>query len=294
LLGGEWTEEFVLLVDSLELTVTDLGRGIDELEIDLMGMPRGSWLQERLSEGDLSLSWAHNTTLDDDEVLVNETVMRESTQWGNVLLIWVHLSLSVVVNTGISTSSNSVDLLVDLGSVVITEVTSSSNSPLNGRWMPCTDTSDLSKTSMSLSWKSVDVESLDNTTGSLTSGDRNSINHLIFLEDRFDSDFLLEVILSPLDLSSNITTIDLDFHEVRFLLSEVLKLINLGSGENSDNGAVLLDSFDVSVDVLFILSIKSPSLGILGEGLASTVLLSEMPVLVESSLYRVRQVLSPD
>jgi hypothetical protein len=294
LLGGEWTEEFILLGLGLVLTVTDLGRSINELEIDLVGMPRGRWLQERLSESDLSLSWAHNTTLDDDEVLVNDTVVRESTQWGNVLDIWVHLGLSVVINTSVSTSTNSVDLLVHLSSVVVTEVTSSGNSPLNGRWMPCTNTGDLSETSMSLSWKSVDIESLDNTTSSLTSGDRNGINHLILLEDRANSDILLEVVLSPLDLGGSVTTVELDFHEMGLLLSEVSHLINLGGSENSDNSAVLLDSFDISVDVFFVLCLKSPSLGVLGESLATVVLFSKMPVLVESSLHRVRQVLSPD
>ena len=102
------------------------------------------------------------------------------------------------------------------------------------------------------------------------------------------------MVLSPLDLGSGITTIDLDFHEMRFLLSEVLHLVNLGSSENSHNRAVLLDSFDISVDVFFVFWLKSPSLGVLCVSLTTTVLLGEMPVLVLSSLDRFWQVLSPD
>lgn len=250
LFGSKWSEELVLLGKGLVLTVTDLGGGIDELKIDLGCMPRGSWLQERFSDGDLSLSWAHNTSLDEQEVLVDDTVVRESTKWGDVLDIWVIFGGGIVVNTTGSTSTNSVDLLVELGSVEVTTVTDSSNSPLNSRWMPGTDTSNLSETSVSLSWESVDTESLDNTNGSLTSGNGNGINHLILLEDLADLDLLLEVILAPLDLGFNITTIDLDFHDVGNLLSEVSHLINLGGNENSDGRAVLSDSFNVSVDVV--------------------------------------------
>jgi hypothetical protein len=102
------------------------------------------------------------------------------------------------------------------------------------------------------------------------------------------------VVLGPLDLSSNITTVDLDFHEVRFLFSEVLHLLNLGGSENSHNSAVLLDSFDISVDVFFVFWLKSPSLGVLSVSFTTTVCLGEMPVLVLSSLDRFWQVLSPD
>merc|ERR1711990_666327 len=105
------------------------------------------------------------------------------------------LSGGVVGSTSRGSSSNSVDLLVDLGSVEVTLITSSSNSPLNGRWMPSTDTGNLSETSVSLSWKSVDAESLDNTASSLTSGDGDGVDHLILLEDLGDLDVLLKVVL---------------------------------------------------------------------------------------------------
>ena len=63
MLGSEWTKELILLGLGLVFTVTVLGGGIDELEFDLMGMPRGGWVQKRLSNSDLSLSWTHHATL---------------------------------------------------------------------------------------------------------------------------------------------------------------------------------------------------------------------------------------
>lgn len=193
LLGGKWSHEFFLLFDGLEFTVTDLGGGIDEFDLgDEGGEGRGLW-KHSLSNGNNSLSWSHNGTSDHDEVLVNNTVMWESTDWGNVLDMRILLGGSVVVNTSSGSGSDSVDLLVNLGSMEVTLITSSGDGPLNGRWMPSTDTGDLSETSMCLSWKSVDTESLDNTGGSLTSGNSNGINHLVLGEDFSDGDFLLEL-----------------------------------------------------------------------------------------------------
>ena len=111
--------------------MTDLGCGIDEFNLELVGGERAGLWKEGLSDGDLSLSWSHDVTSDEKEVLVDDTVMWESTDWGNVLDVSVSLGGGVVVDVSNGTSSNSVDLLVELSSVIVTEVTSSSNSPLD-------------------------------------------------------------------------------------------------------------------------------------------------------------------
>jgi len=64
--------------------VTDLGRSIDELDIELMGSEGASLWKEGLSDGDLSLSWSHNVTSDEKEIFVYDTVMWESSNRGNV------------------------------------------------------------------------------------------------------------------------------------------------------------------------------------------------------------------
>ena len=135
--------------------------------------------KESLSNGDLSLSWSHNVTSDEEEVLVDNTVMWETTDWGDVLDMGIGFGGSVVSDVSNGTGTNSVDLLIDVGSVIITKITSSGNSNLNCRWMPSSDTSDLSETSSGLSWKSRDTESLDDTLSSLTSGNGDNIDHLV-------------------------------------------------------------------------------------------------------------------
>jgi len=96
LLGGEWTEEFVFLFWGLEFTVTDLGGGIDKFNLELeVSERRGLW-EKSLSDGDLSLSWSADSTLDEEEIFVNNTVMWESTNWGDVLNMWVLFGGGVV------------------------------------------------------------------------------------------------------------------------------------------------------------------------------------------------------
>jgi len=77
---------------------------------------------------------------------------------------------------------------------------------------------------------------------------------------------------------------------VSFLLSETLDLLDLSSAKNSDSLAVLLDSLDISVDVLLGLGIFLISLGIVGESL----LLGEVVVLIESSDDTFWELLGPN
>ena len=289
MLGGKWSQELILLFEGLELTVTDLGGGINELDVSNLGVESLGWLEEGLSDGNLSLLWAHAGTSDEKEVFVDDTVMWETTDWGDVLDMRVRLGGGVVVNTSDGTSTNSEDLLVDLGSVIVTKLSGSSNCPLDSSWMPGTNTSDLSVTSSGLSWEGGDTVSLTDTLGSLTNGNRDSVNHLGVLEDLTDGDLLLELGDSPLNLLSDVATVDLDLHKVSLSLSEV-DLLDLGRAENSDDLAVLGDSLDVSVDVSFGVSLLVVLLGVVGECL----LLGGVVVLVESSDHVLLEVLGPD
>ena len=288
-LGGE-THELLLLGDGLELAVTMLGGSIDELNVELVSVEGLVGLEESLSDGDLSLSGTHDGASKEEEILVDDTVMGETTDGGDVLGIGISLGGSVVGGTSDSTGTDVINLLVHLSSVVITEVTSSSDRPLNGRRMPGTNTSDLSETSMSLSRHSADTESLDDTLSSLTSGDGNGINHLVLLEDLTDGDLALELLDSPVDLVLGAgATVDLDLHKVSLLLSE-LQLLDLGSNHNSDDGTVLRDSLEVSVDVVLGLGVGLILVSILGESL----LLGAVVVLVESSDDTSGHGVSPD
>jgi len=53
-----------------------------------------------------------------------------------------------------------------------------------------------------------------------TLGDANGVDHLVLGEDGVDGDLLLEVLVAPVDLLVNGTTVDLDLDEVSLLLAE--------------------------------------------------------------------------
>ena len=120
------TEETSLLVGSLETSVTHLGRSVDELEVDLLQGVSADLGEERLSESDDSLLGSHDATSEHDPVLVDLTVVGEAAHGGDGLLGQIVLSHGVggVVSNGLT---HSVDLLVDLSSVVETVLTSSGN-----------------------------------------------------------------------------------------------------------------------------------------------------------------------
>jgi hypothetical protein len=130
---------------------------------------------------------------------------------------------------------------------MVSILTGTGNSPLDVGWMPGTDTSNLSETFVSLSRKLLGSPSACDTLETVTLGDGNDINQLVLLEDAADLNWLLEQAVSKLNLVSNATTIDLNFHQVCLLLLEG-SLANLGVSEDTDNSAVLLDALELTGD----------------------------------------------
>lgn len=273
----------MLLSRGLESTLTELGGSVDPLELNLLEGSSGGVNLEGLSEGNNSLLDTGDGTLEDDKVVLDLTVSDETTHGGDGLLGAVKLSGTVRL---VVTTADSVDLVVDGSSVVVTVLTGTGNSPLNVGRMPSTDTGDLSQTTMSLSGKSGGTPSVGNTLVTVTLGDGNDIDVLVLLENRGDIDGLLKVLLSESNLVINGTTVDLDLSKVSLLLAEG-SLADLGVGKNTDDSGVLSDSLELTLDGGTALSVL---LGVLGESL----LLGLVPVLVESSLDFVRKVLGPD
>lgn len=210
--------------------------------------------------------------------------MWESSEWGDLLISDILLGGSTVELRSVS---DSVDLLVHFSSVVVSQLSGSGNTELDSGWMPSTDTSDLSKTSMGLLLQVSNSESLDNSGDSLTLGNSEDIDHLVLLEDLINLDLLLEKSVGEINLLGNSSSVNLDFDDVVLLLSEV-ELVHLGVGNDSDDGTVFLDSFEWDLDVLG--GILGNSLLVLGEGLS----LGGLPVLVESSQGVLVQLVGPD
>jgi len=288
-LGGEGSEDLVLLSGGLEATVTVLRGGVNELDIDLLGLPRLHGGEDGLSEGNGSLSGASNATLDEDVVLVDFSVMGEATKRGNVLDDGISLGGGVVLNTSHGSSADSVDLLVDLGSGMVSALTGAGDRPLDGRGMPGSNTGDLTETSMGLTGKSADAESLDDTLNTVTLGNTNDVKALGVLEDFADADLLLELLLGPVDLLGDGTTVNLDLHDVGLVLTEG-DLADLGGADNTDGSSVLLDALKITRVMSLGGDVLVLAVNVLGESL----LLGIHPVLVESALHIGVEVLSED
>lgn len=67
---------------------------------------------------------------------------------------------------------------------------------------------------------------------------------------------------SPVNLLSNGATVNLDFHDLSLVLSE-LDLADLSSSEDTDDSAILLDAGNVSLDGVLVLGIELVTVSIL-------------------------------
>jgi len=278
------SEESCLLLGSLESTVADLGRGIDELEVDLLESGSGDLREEGLPEGDDSLLGASDATLEHHPVLVDHTVVGETTHGGDGLLGEIVLGGGSV---GLDSQSltDSVDLLVDLSSLVVTVLTSAGNLELDTSRMPSSNAGNLSLTSVGLPGQDGDTPSLDDAGVSVTASDSDNVNHLILVKDGGEGDLLLKELAAEVDLVRDGTTVDLNLNNVG-LLHANLALGHLSVHNCANDVAILLGSGNLSGHLVVLVVLLS----VLSEGL----LLGLIPLLVETSSNLIRQVLSPD
>jgi len=151
--------------------------------------------------------------------------------------------------TFIGSFADTVNFVVDRSTVVVSHLTSASNSPLNVRRMPSADTSNLAETFVRLARKLLGTPTGGDTVESVSLGDGNAVNHLILLEDGADFDRLLEQTMAESNLVCDASTIDLNFHQVRLLLLQ-WGLADLGMGKNSNHCAVLLHALHLTSDGL--------------------------------------------
>jgi len=133
LLGSQRTKELGLLLCGLESSVTKLGAGIDELEVDGLEMLPGRMLHDRLTKDQRTLLDTDNGTLDHDPILADHTIVDESTHGGDALFSQISLGLTTSI---VSLLTNTVNLLVHLSTMEITVLTSAGYSVGNTGRMP--------------------------------------------------------------------------------------------------------------------------------------------------------------
>jgi len=284
LLGGERTQELGLFFGRLESSVTKLGGGIDELEVDFFQVSSGGVLHHRLTKDQRSLLDTHDGALEHEPVLVYLTVVDESTHGCDTLFGQIGLGLA----TGLVVLlSDAVDLLVEFGTVEVSVLTGTGDSGGHTGRMPRSDTGNLSETSVCLTGKTGDTPTSGHTLVTATLGNTDNVNVFVLVEDGVNSDFLFEESLGKVDLGGSISSVDLDFHNVSLLQSKV-ELLDLGMGDDTNNGAELLDAFEFGIDAL------SAIFGVLGGVFGKGLLLGTVPVLVHASLEFFVQVLGKD
>jgi hypothetical protein len=76
-------------------TYTELGRSIDEFELDLLEVPARGVNHERLADGDHTLLGTRDGALEHEIVVLDDTVVREATHRGDRLFGDVVLSRRV-------------------------------------------------------------------------------------------------------------------------------------------------------------------------------------------------------
>merc|ERR1719328_863213 len=195
--------------------------------------------------------------------------MREASHGVNRLVGQIIVSGGVILDQlavlHLITLSDSVDLLVDLSSVMVTLLTSSGHSVLDPARMPSSNTSDLSQTLVGLPGQLLGVPPGGDALKSVTLGDANNVHHLVLGEHGGDGDLLLEVIPGEGDLVSDGASVELDLHDVGLLLPPSEDL-HLGVADDTDDSAVLLHLSQILLNLL-LAQVISPLGAGLGEGL---------------------------
>jgi len=288
----EGTHERHLVLGRLEATVTELGARVDEFQLDLLQSLTFGVGQKRFAQGQDTFLGTDATSLDHDKVLLDFAVMRETTHRVDGLVRKIVVGRSVVLDQlavlGVETLAEIVDLLVDLGTVMVSLLTGTGDGELDTARMPSADTSDLTKTLVRLTGQFLGVPTRGDTLESFALGDADDIDHFVFSENAIDGQLLFKVFASESHFVGHAAAVKLDFDDVRLLLTATQQLL-LSVHDHTDNGAVLLDLSEILLD-LFLAKIIVPFLAGLGESL----LLGFGPVLVEATLAFLADMFGPD
>ena len=261
-----------------------LGRGVNELERNLLKVTARGVDLVRLTDGKNTLLHTRAATLDHDKVVLHNTVVREATHRGDRLLRRVKLRRGRGL---VSTVTNAVDLLVQLSTVVVTILTRASHREHNVGRVPGTDTGDLAETLVGLARQLLGTPTGSHTLVTLTLGNTNNVDVLVLREQAANIHSLLKETVGKVHLLRDRATVDLDLHKVGLLLLQA-RVAQLGVRKDTDNSAVLADTLELTGDRLT--AVLRVLLSVLGESL----LLAAVPVLVEAALNLIREVLGPD
>merc|ERR1719281_753193 len=220
LLAHRATVKLSLLFGGLESPVAKLRRCVDEFQVDHLDGNAAHLRQKRLPERQNAAARSHRLALDHHPVLRHVTVMSEPSHGRDRLFRQVHLSHGAM-GIVLERLADAVDLLVDLGAVVVPVLTSTRDLKRNTRRMPRANAAHLPETTVRLPRKPGDAPARDHPIVSMTTSGADEIDHLILREDICNLDLLLKETGDKVNLLLNGTAIDLDLLDVRLLLPDL-------------------------------------------------------------------------
>ncbi len=151
---------------------------------------------------------------------------------------------NVVFGRGIGrvvTLADAVDLVVGRRPVVIAVLTGTCHSPLHVRRMPGANAGHLAQTLVRLARQLLGAPAARDALEAVALGDRDTVDHLVLLEDGPNLDRFLEHGLGEVDLVRHAAAVDLNLHQMRLLLLQG-RLADLRVGQDAHDGAVAFDA----------------------------------------------------
>lgn len=130
------SEEFGFFVVGLESSVSHFTGSIDEFKVNLFQSSSTDLRNQTLSEYENLFLGSNDASFNHHEVLSDDSVMGETSYGGDVLLSEISVGGSVVGGSSAHALSDSVHLLVHFGTVMVSQLTCSGNSPSYAGGMP--------------------------------------------------------------------------------------------------------------------------------------------------------------
>lgn len=140
----ESSKELSFLSMGLETTMTKLASRINPFKANRLSSSSRRLFQQCLSQSHDTLLDSRTTSLDHDVVVRDVSITDESAKRRDTLLGGIEFSGTVGVR--FLAETDAVDFVVDGGTVHVTVVTGTGDSPHDVGWMPSTDTGNLTKT----------------------------------------------------------------------------------------------------------------------------------------------------
>jgi len=269
--------------------MSELAARVDPFQTDLFHCESLRVHHQRFAQCDRALLRSNATSTDHDIILLYHAVVSKAAHRIDRFLGEIIICRAIFLSIrGHCALPNAIDLLVDLGTMMIAFLTGSSNGELHTTGMPGTDTGNLSKTFVRLSWQLFRVPTAGDTLEPLAFCHSDCVDHFILTEYGINRNLFLKVFPSPVDFIFDGAAVQLNLHDVCLLLA-MLHQFHLGMGDDTDNGAVLLDLAEIGFDG----SLAVVVLPLLGVSL-KCLLLGSVPVLVESTLAILTQMLGKD